>query len=337
MIMGFVIYVLGAFFVVQVCTLSLPRQILDSHVLPTSLLRNYTLTPLSTPNLTAPAPPPGLSTHITFFEQTPLNPIEIFIIVIQSMVILVQQPYDAQAFANLVIIGPRRVELGFELLRSVLQYKHVVAALYELSVKMASESRYYRCLATMSVGAVEGGNLTFRPRTPAVHDNHLSLNSTHPVALVEPSPGSRSNLTMGAEDSGSVSDPTDSKFELEYNFDGVRIKAADVFTTILDAIASAAEYDVDAVGAYVNGIGALGDCTINMHGLAGRELSWGHLIRALLILWEEVILRRSLQDSSRPRFEGLDFRLLYDGVRIGEGFLWPLYSVSGREGETAWS
>ena len=259
-------------------------------------------------------------------------------IAIQSMVLLVGQPYDAKvSFTNAIIRGPKHVELGFELVRSILQYKHIVAALYETGVKIASESKYYRCLAMMDVGAVEGGNLTFRPVTPLAHDETWPLNSTHHVALAERIPTSRSNVTVGADISGSVLDPTDSKFELKYTFNGVRIKAAEIFTTFLDALASAAEHDNDATDAYVNGVGVSGDCTINMHELLGRELTWGQLVRALLILWEDVILGRAPQNGNRARFEGLEFVFLYDGVRMGEGFVWMLPSVSGGEGGTAWS
>ena len=246
------------------------------------------------------------------------------------MALLAEQPYDAEVpFTNAVIHGPKHVDLAFELVRSILQYKHIVAALYEVGVKIASESKYYRCLATMDVGAVEGGNLTFRPVTPAVHDEDWLLNSTHHSALAERIPASRSNVTAGIDDSGSVLDPADSKFEIKYTFDGVRIKAAVLFTTFLDALAIAAEHDKDGVGACVNGVSASGDCTINLHALLDRELTYSRLVRALLILWEDVILGGALQNGSRARFEGLNFVLIYDGVTIGEGFLWKFLSVSG--------
>ena len=333
-IVGFVLYHLSGFAVGPVCALSLPLQVPESRFFPANPLRNDTLTPLRTPIITAPAPPPGLSTRIEYFEQTPLNPVEIFIVAIQSMTLLAEQPYDAFVqFTDLVISGPKRLELTVEILRQILQYKHIVAALYEVGVKIASESKYYRCLATLDVGGVEGGNLTFQPVTLGAHDENRS---THHVALAERIPASLSNLTVGADDSASIIDPTDSKFKLEYCFDGVRITAAEIFTTFLDALAYAAEQDSDAVDAYVNGVSASGHCTINMHALAGRELRWKQLVRALLILWEDVIMGGVQQKGNGARFEGLEFGLLYDGVRIGKGFLWKLPSVSGGEGGTAW-
>lgn len=69
----------------------------------------------------------------------------------------------------------------------------------------------------------------------------LFSNTTDLVALAESTPAS-SNVTV-IPDKGTRIDPEDSKFTIAYDFEGVRIKVADVFTVFLDCFAIAVEHD----------------------------------------------------------------------------------------------
>lgn len=72
-----------------------------------------------------------------------------------------------------------------------------------------------------------------------------SSNTTDLVARAEGTP-TPPNVTLTA-DSVTTVDPADSKFRITYKYDSVRIKAADVFTSFLDALAVSAEHDLAEV------------------------------------------------------------------------------------------
>lgn len=121
-------------------------------------------------------------------------------------------------------------------------------------------------------------------------------------------------------DSGTVTDYGDRKSKVMYEFDGTKIPASGVFTAYLDALATAAVHDRDESGAMLTAWSKdrAVSLLIRSHP-SHRDFKWGVLIRALRLIWQQVIVRYEIKYAAR--WEGLTFSIEYDGNLVGEGFL----------------
>ncbi len=177
----------------------------------------------------------------------------------------------------------------------------MVATLYEAGLIIATENRFYTCQLLLVVREEAAGLMSFQCRPSGVHNERPFLNVTDFVTLTEGTPA-LSNVTV-VVNSGTRVDPIDSRFTIAYEYDGVRIKAADVFTAFLDGLAIAAERDGTEVDAFMNAVSASGNCVINIHAWFGQQLGWERLRRALLVIWETLIVGYRYY---KGRYEGSD-------------------------------
>ncbi len=311
---------------------SISLQSLNDSLRPSTIVQNNTLPPLRISTLTAPIPPPDFGMEIAFTEETLLPPQEMYTNAIEVMGFFASEPYDADLRFSQARMGNPRFssEISFITIQPILQYKHVVAALYQVGLIIATENRFYTCHVLLVVREEAAGLMNFQRRPSGVHDEGPVSNMTDFVTLTDGTPALSNNTVVA--DSGTRVDPTDSRFKIAYEYDGVRIKAADTFTAFLDGLAIAAERHGNEVDAFVNAVSASGDCAINIHAWFGQQLSWERLRRALLVIWETLIVG---DRYCKGRYEGLDFELVYNGVKIGEGFLLRLSGVSGGSEGTA--
>ena len=125
---------------------------------------------------------------------------------------------------------------------------------------------------------------------------------------------------MGGGYDGKITDQDDRNFALAFSYDGVRVKAQDIFTVVLDGFAIAAEHNNTDRGAYIPAArSASGDMVLSIWtvGEAGNaEMTWERLKRALIVIWDLLMIGPKGQ---KARFEGLKFGLEYKGIAIGAG------------------
>lgn len=277
-------------------------------------------------DLTAPDLPAGFATNFVWDDKTLMNPIQVYVNAIKLMTLWAVLPWESYIRTRQRMTHPRfttEIETSpwTAGLTSELQIKHAVSGLYQAGVAIAGGNKFHR----VAVGLIERsqiiGQILFQPTSTAANDV---------VDLVESNFSSTAALSANA---GSAIDPLDPNFKLLYEFDGVLISSVEAFTAVLDGLATAAEHEKDAVGAFVNAYSVDYKCTINIHGTIGHQLNWYHVIRALFLVWLAVYKRAIAQRPSR--FEGMDFTLEYDGVKIGEGDLWKFTKLSNGTDSTA--
>ena len=194
---------------------------------------------------------------------------------------------------------------------SRLEVRYAVIGLYVVGVEIAQKSQFQELDAAFYMREMEVGWLDLRPKSPEGSDSHLlALNSDF----------ANNGTMMVSADSGRIPDPDDSKFALTFRYDGVRVKAQDIFTTILDSMAIATEHDNTDTNAYIpaarsaSGDTVLSTWTVGEGGSA--DMTWARLKRALVLISKLII---KPQQGQKPRFEGLVFGLEYEGREIGAG------------------
>lgn len=197
-----------------------------------------------------------------------------------------------------------------------LQVQHAVLGLYQAGVAIAQGGKFFQLDALLYVEQCKVGWLEFRPSSDVLLGDSNVDHSTASVSLDSHS----SPTTMMETDSGEVIDREDKELVITYKWDGVRIKSQDVFTVLLDALAIAAEHknsDLDAcvpAARSASGDTVMSTWTIGEKG--NPHMTWLHLKRVFILLWESVIVG---VEGKKARFEGFLFGINYEGKEIGAG------------------
>ena len=280
-------------------------------------LRHFTNLPRSHLNITAPTPPPGFNTQVSFDSSIQLRPLEVYICAVELMSVLSNMPWTAAITSSMVVSGSRAsTEIALNTFPPPpfadgrLQTRYAVLGLYEVCLAVAQGNRFYEVDAGIYLGEEEMGWLTFRPKT-------LEGSTSHSLASTLDSV----NTTAIMADSGKFADPKEEDFVITFSWDGVRIKAQDIFTTFLDAFAIAAPHNNTDLVAYIPAArSASGDMVLSTWaGGTGPsdEMSWARLKRALILIW--LFLITGKHGTAKSRFEGLIFGFEYKGKSIGAG------------------
>ena len=202
-----------------------------------------------------------------------------------------------------------------------------ISGLYEIGVAIAERNKFYQLKAGLFVNGVGHAMVRIFRKAPELLSNITSLAENVEI--------SSSNTTLMA-DRGSVVDPQDEKFVISFIFKGVRLKSKDIFTSFLNAFAISSQHLGSELNAYIPAAPSAyqtgGDVILSSWATIGPGdaiMSWARLKRALLVIWSRVVLDGGLNiESHRPRFEGFEFMMDYDGRQIGGGALIKVDSTS---------
>lgn len=176
---------------------------------------------------------------------------------------------------------------------------------------IAAGNKFYKLQASIWMEQDNVGLLECLPK--AQYDTYVDNGSVYLEA------NSSNGLVMAA-DRGSIVDPDNPSFKIDYVWDNEKLKAPDVFSSFLDALAIAAEYkDNDVVSEVPAAYSASKDVVFTIW-TKGKNLTWAQIKRALLLIWQKIVI-----EHQRPRFEGFEFGLEFGGEKIGGGRLlkWP--------------
>lgn len=204
--------------------------------------------------------------------------------------------------------------------------------LYRAGVAISQDGAFHKLRVGLFVRDDLYGIINFNPITHP-EDSVINLPVDHTQA-------SSINDTTVMVDRGRIHDPRDTKFTIDFVFDGNTIKSQDIFTSFLNAMAIAAEHDNWNLNACVPAApSAAGEVILSTWTVGVKDnprMSWLRLKRAFLILWEWLMIARG--DGGRPkpgRFREFEFQLQYDGVDIGAGRLLRFDAAENKKQATA--
>ena len=273
----------------------------------------------SSSDFTAPLPRPYLNTVLVYNESISLNPLEVYINIMQLMSVLAKLDWDGYVTHGMALTDmtfTTQCSLSPKPDGSLLENDIAVIGLFQVANAIADRNVFYELDAGLFVDNVARGIIQFYPKPPGIELDFDFLGANY------------SNINLNAT-SGLLYDPKDKRFGITYTFDGVKIKSNDVFTSFLNAFAISAEHPNHLLGAYIPAAPSMtGDVIFSswtLEGFESAKMSWARLKRALLIIWERIIIG---DDGERPRFEGFEFGLEYNGVKIGAGRLLRLDGAS---------
>ena len=281
---------------------------------------DFTFHSLPDLNVTAPTPPLGFSTSLNVKPSIQLKPLDVYICTIELMSLLSALSWDF-ILPGLVTVASESLVLTIHPVESpatnesVLPAEYAVLGLYQVGVAIAQGNQFYQLDATISIDSSMVGWFEYRSYTGAPQQSPNS-------SLQRLSPRIGSEVSQLYADSGRIFDPDEKNFLLTYQWDGLVIKSQDIFTVLLDGFAIAAKHNGSHLDAHIPAArSASGDIVLSTWTVGDKadpDMSWGRLKRALLLIWDFLILGYR---GRKARFGGFMFELQYKGKNIGAGRL----------------
>ena len=195
-----------------------------------------------------------------------------------------------------------------------LQVSHVIIALQDSTFAMARLNCFFRLSSLISLRGEMIGHLDFG-KNESPSDNYTNVSVPEDTLLLannNQSDGSSSN-------SGQIVDPNDPKFVITYEFYEKSIVSKEIFTVVLDGLATAAQFEPSDDCSVLEAYSMSGTVAISISKNLGRpaQLLCSDVTRSLLIIVTGVIVRQHM-------FKELEFSVSYDGVKIAEGYLFKV-------------
>ncbi|KAL8795961.1 MAG: hypothetical protein Q9182_007446 [Xanthomendoza sp. 2 TL-2023] len=265
--------------------------------------------------LRRPVPIPGFEVRVSLDKTSTLNTKAIITHAVQFMARLAGMDQDYRINTGVVISEPGWPEeiyaANFPLTQhNGFQVRHVVIALYDASVAVSrrlTDRPGYLPIVTASL-YIRGTRKGILGMRRMLHGHTQLTNQT--------SISQANNETLSAQ-SGVAIDLDDPKFRIAWKTNGDSFDPTDLWTALMDALATAAAYDSEHLGAAVVGIAASGNAEIDFHGILPSSglppaFKWRQLVRAINVLWGHHVLYPECN-------LGMDFLVSYDGVNIAVG------------------
>lgn len=202
-----------------------------------------------------------------------------------------------------------------------LQIGHIVIALQDSVVAMARLTDFYRLTALITLDGVTAGYLDFGNNQSPMDGNNTSSGVPKDDLLLINNNTDQSGSSVS--NSGQVIDPYDPKFVITYQFFDQSIDSKEIFTVVLDGLATCAQFKPSDEYPVLEAYSVSGTTAISISKVLGRptRLHYSDMTRSLLLIVTKVIVMER-------KFKELEFNIGYDGVRIAEGFMFKVTSAN---------
>lgn len=265
-----------------------------------------------------------------FDEKTQIDPAGVYIDSIRAMFDLSQQPWsDGVDLTNLglVAVPGGHVSLTLHELAQGLQPGHIILAIYDTVLRMYNKQPgFYAVNCQIYLRAQGVGNIAMLPsrlqKVPSGSQNDTMAGS-------EGTEGSLS-LVNGTgtltDDSGVIIDPSDPRFSISWTANGKSIPAQDIFSAVVDGIASTAQYEWNQICSYALGVSFSGNVAFHIGPYSSSEgLLCGWIVKTFSFLVIYVV-------RARREFQEIDFTLSWQGQKMGSGYIMKLSSIESHGG-----
>ena len=163
---------------------------------------------------------------------------------------------------------------------------HIVIGLYTTMLDVAALSRFCEVHTTLSQHQRRIGRLLIEKKTSSTLEQG-GTNATNSILDKGSLQGS-----VVTYPSGRIIDPDDSNFAVVYTYSGARLNSKDVFLGVLDALATAAQFDRLTLFESLNVISPSGACTISIVAIQGStfRVKYSFVTRALLMMIRDIMI-----------------------------------------------
>lgn len=186
-------------------------------------------------------------------------------------------------------------------------------------------------LTNLGLVAVPGGHvsLTLHELAQGLQPGHIILAIYDTVLrMYNKQPGFYAVNGTGTltDDSGVIIDPSDPRFSISWTANGKSIPAQDIFSAVVDGIASTAQYEWNQICSYALGVSFSGNVAFHIGPYSSSEgLLCGWIVKTFSFLVIYVV-------RARREFQEIDFTLSWQGQKMGSGYIMKLSSIESHGG-----
>lgn len=263
----------------------------------------------------------------------PLNPLSLYVTAIRLMYGLSQQPWSSpvELLESGLFIVTQTPDYGVIIYTSnmppttVLTTGNVVKVLLESVTDMATlDPGFYQVACFIEIEETRIGKMLITkmgdPELGSDDEGFAnetlsagSLPSIGPSKDIEGPLGNSTQLAASDE----IIDFSDRRFKITWQWDGKNIPNQDVFSAALIGLAAAAQYDKYGPCDSVTALSISGNTVFHIGRSSKETLYGGQIARTFFLLINQLFL-------VQRRFEEMWITLWYDGMIIGDGYIYKV-------------
>lgn len=312
----------------------------DAISIPTTALigvnKNFSITPTNQSILAATPPlPPGFGVSYRFDTEKSIDPLSTYVIAILITWSMGERPWTGPADSQLrwTLQSPgQKIKIYVEG-SSQFEVRHFLLALYRGVIKMCvRQPGFYEFDSEVSLYGSKLGSINTRRAHDVWSLSQIKNVWNSTAGFVEPaiandptinSTGALLTSSMGGltASSGVVRDPDSPALSIAWTSDAdFPIPSQQIFTAVLNALLTVAQYPTDAPCEFITGLSASGNVGFHISRTSPLPLTYGTIARAYFLLTTLVIARDK-------KFVSLGLQILLDGDRIATGCLYKIQGL----------
>lgn len=189
---------------------------------------------------------------------------------------------------------------------NLLRFSHAVPGLYQAAIDALQEPLFY------------GFEAEWKLRSALVGSMQVIKARWTPFTKFVPA----SNLTADLSgETGTVIDPVNDGYKIDYKFDGTKLNSKDIFAAILDALATAAPHDKNSDCQNLLGVGPpsrTGQVVVSIHQVpSAHPMSYNTATSALYAIFTKL-------NVDQNKWGEMTFDVLREAEKVGQGDVFGL-------------
>ena len=261
-----------------------------------------------------------------FHVETPLQPLGVYLVVMHVMFGLGLQQWSGSVDLSRLTIttSPEsHVMLSIFSDSPELQPGHIIIALYNtVSTMYAQRPGFDKLNCGIFLRKRRIGLFYMTPTSPRPVLSGSQDDTVYEWDGIEGVVSVVNNTSILKANSGVVIDPADTRFRISWSSDGNFIPVQEMLSSIIDGMATTAQYDYDGPCSYITGVSFSGNVAFHINGCSGQTLLCRRISKAYILLVALVIVKER-------QFREMEMTLYFDGETIGEGYVLKISSVEG--------
>lgn len=202
----------------------------------------------------------------------------------------------------------------------VVKIGYIIIALYNaINAMFQLQPGFFECSTDFILHGRKIGSMAIFKRTSVAGANSGSGNDTvNSTATTAPQVDFESdNVTTIKHGSNNTladtdSDPDEPRLTIEFEFGGA-VPRQDLWTSVLDGMATAAQYDAGARCKFLTAVSISGNLVFHINEVSNQILSYNVAMKTFRLV--------ALISMGRREYKEQDFSMLYDGRKIAEGYV----------------
>lgn len=205
----------------------------------------------------------------------------------------------------------------------VVKIGYIVIALYNaINAMFQLQPGFFECSTDFILNGRKVGSMDIFKRASVPGANSGTGNNTvnivntltTTIPQVDFEPVNATTIKHGGNNilADTASDPDEPKLTIEFEYGGA-VPRQDLWTSVLDGMATAAQYDAGARCKFLTAVSISGNLVFHINEVSNHILSYNVAMKTFHLV--------ALVSMGRREYKEQDFSMFYDGTKLAEGYV----------------